>query len=112
MSSWRMAEQCHRAPDAVQRLSLADGHTTAPGGAQRSRVRWSGWSGGFLEQDLLAGEAFEFGDELALAAQRGEAVVPVRAEVGELGGGVREQVPGDECDTRSHILRVNLADWR
>jgi hypothetical protein len=38
--------------------------------------------------------------------------VPVGAEVGEPGRGVGEQVPGDECDTRSHMLRVNLADWR
>jgi hypothetical protein len=42
-----------------------------------------------LEHDLLAGQAFEFGDELAVAAQRGQAVVPVRAEVGEQGAGVR-----------------------
>jgi hypothetical protein len=21
-------------------------------------------------------------------------------------------VPDDQCDTRSHMLRVNLADWR
>jgi hypothetical protein len=45
--------------------------------------------GGFLKQDLLAGQAFELGDELAFAAQRGEAVVPVRAEVGEPGVRVR-----------------------
>jgi hypothetical protein len=61
----------------------------ATGGAQRSRVRWAGWSRGFLKQDLLAGQAFELGDELAFAAQRGEAVVPVRAEVGEPGVRVR-----------------------
>src|SRR5215472_16895228 len=64
-----------------------------PGGSDRS-------SGGglFLEQDLLAGEAFEFGDELALAAQRREPVVPVGAEVGELGVWVGQQVPGDDQD--------------
>jgi hypothetical protein len=38
--------------------------------------------------------------------------VPVGAEVGEPGFGAGEQVPDDECDTRSHMLRVNLADWR
>jgi hypothetical protein len=40
-----------------------------------------------LEQDLLAGERFEFGDELALAADEGDPVVPVGAEVGEPGMG-------------------------
>jgi hypothetical protein len=48
-----------------------------------------GWSGGglLLEQDLLAGEPFELGDELALAADGGDLVVPVWAEVGEVGIG-------------------------
>ena len=57
-----------------------------------------GRSGGglLLEQDLLAGEPFELGDELALAAQRCEPVVPVGAEVGEPGVGVGQQVPGDD----------------
>jgi hypothetical protein len=36
-------------------------------------------SGGRLEGDLLAGEAFQFGDELPPAAQRGDKIVPVRA---------------------------------
>ena len=45
-------------------------------------------SGCVVEGDFLAGEPFEFGDELAFAAQRGQAVVPVGAEVGEVGGGV------------------------
>ena len=44
-----------------------------------------------MEGDFLAGQAFEFGDELAFAARRGEAAVPVGAEVGEAGGGVGEQ---------------------
>ena len=58
-----------------------------------------GWSGGgLLEHDLLAGQPFEFGDELAFAAQRGEPVVPVGAKVGEPGIGVSEQVPGDDQD--------------
>ena len=48
-----------------------------------------GVSGGLLlEQDLLAGEPFEFGDELAFAAQWGDPVVPVGAEVGEPGIGI------------------------
>jgi hypothetical protein len=46
-------------------------------------------SGGLLKGDPHAGEPFEFGDELALAADRGEPVVPVGAEVGEAGFGVR-----------------------
>jgi len=59
--------------------------------AERSGAgfRRLGGSGGLLlEQDLLAGETFELGDELALAAERGEPVVPVGAEVGEAGVGV------------------------
>src|SRR6266536_3629478 len=36
-------------------------------------------SGGVVEGDFLAGYPFEFGDELAFAAQRGEAVMPVGA---------------------------------
>src|SRR6266496_3666330 len=55
-------------------------------------------SGGVVEGDFLAGYPFEFGDELAFAAQRGEAVMPVGAEVGEAGGGVGEQVPDDGED--------------
>ena len=44
-------------------------------------------SGGglLLEQDLLAGEPFELGDELALAVDGGDLVVPAGAEVGEAG---------------------------
>jgi hypothetical protein len=49
-------------------------------------------SGGFVEGDFLAGEAFEFGDELVFASLGCEAVVPVGAEVGEVCGGVGEQV--------------------
>ena len=45
---------------------------------------------------ILAGQAFEFGDELALAPQRGEPVVPVRAKVGEAGFGIGQQVPSDD----------------
>ena len=57
-------------------------------------------SGGglLLEQDLLAGEPFELGDELALAADGGDLVVPVGDEVGEVGVGVGQQVPGDDQD--------------
>ncbi len=55
-------------------------------------------SGGVVEGDFLAGQAFELGDELALAAQRDRAVMPVGAQVGEVGVGVGEQVPGDGED--------------
>ena len=51
-----------------------------------------------MEGDFLAGQAFELGDELALAAQRGRAVMPVGAQVGEVAVGVGEQVPGDGED--------------
>jgi hypothetical protein len=36
-------------------------------------------------------------------------VVGAELVVGPAGG---QDVPDDECDTRSHMLRVNLADWR
>jgi hypothetical protein len=49
-----------------------------------------------LEQDPLAGESFELGAELTFAAQRGEPVVPVGAEVGETGVRVGQQVPSDD----------------
>jgi hypothetical protein len=55
-------------------------------------------------------EAAQVAADLLVAA--GLAVVPVGAEVVVAGGGVVQQVPDDECDTRSHMLRVNLADWR
>jgi hypothetical protein len=56
-------------------------------------------SGGLLlEGDFHTGQAFQLGDELAFAARRGEAVVPVGAEVAVAGGGVGEQVPGDGED--------------
>jgi hypothetical protein len=67
--------------------------------AERSGAgfRRSGGSGDLLlEQDLLAGEPFELGHELALAAGGGESVVPVRAQVGEPGIGIGQQVPGDD----------------
>lgn len=55
-------------------------------------------SDGVVEGDFLAGQSFEFGDELVFAPDRGETVVPVRSEVGEVGGGAGEQVPGDGVD--------------
>jgi hypothetical protein len=47
-----------------------------------------------------------------LAVFVGAGLVVAVAEVGEPDPGVGEQVPDDECDTRSHMLRVKLADWR
>ncbi len=68
---------------------------------------------------LLAGdgdgeaEGFQAADVVAdLLVPVDVAGVPVRAEVAVAGGGVGQQVPDDECDTRSHMLRANLADWR
>jgi hypothetical protein len=51
-------------------------------GSTRRSVSGAGFSGvgvlgGVVQGDLLAGKAFEFGDELALAAQRRQAVMPV-----------------------------------
>ena len=58
-------------------------------------------------------EGSELVDEVPGAAVGvGLAGVPAGLEVGEPGLGVGEQVPDDECDTRSHMLRVSLADWR
>ena len=82
---------------AAMRLSLAPG------------------SGGVLPEgnDDVVAEGLELASGVAgLAAAVGVPGVPVGAEVAVAGGGVVEQVPDDECDTRSHMLRVNLADWR
>jgi hypothetical protein len=69
-------------PESKSDPNSARGST---GGAQRSRVQAAGFSSGglLLEQDLLPGEPFQFGDELALAPDRGEPVVLVPAKVGE-----------------------------
>ena len=67
--------------------------------AEPGRGGGCGWvvsGGSVLEGDLLSGEPFQFGDELTLAADRGEPVVPVGAGVGETGCGVGQQVPGDD----------------
>jgi hypothetical protein len=72
-------------------------------------------SGGVLAEgdgDVVA-EGFELALGVAgLAAAVGVPGVPAGSEVAVAGGGVVQQVPDDECDTRSHMLRVNLADWR
>ena len=63
--------------------------------------------------DDVVAEGFELAAGVAgFAAAVGVPGVPVGAEVAVAGGGVVQQVPDDECDTRSHMLRVNLADWR
>ena len=64
-----------------------------------------------MEGDFLAGQPFDFGDELAFAAQRGEAVVPVGAEVGEVGGGVGEQVPVALCRPSRRAGVIGLSIW-
>lgn len=85
--------------DAESKIGQLAGRRQHPAERQRSRVCWAGVvvavragaagvSGGVLEGDFLAGQAFQLGDELAFATLRGKAVVPVRAEVGEVGGGV------------------------
>ena len=71
----------------------------------------AGWSGGWLEGDGVS-EGFEPGDEptgLPVGVLAAGEVVGTEFVVGRAGG---QDVPDDECDTRSHMLRVNLADWR
>ena len=82
------------------------------------------WSGAVL---VLGGSSRDDGDVdvgvgvegrswfMRLRVRRSVSVLrsaPAGAEVGEPVVGAGEQVPDDECDTRSHMLRVNLADWR
>jgi len=57
-------------------------------------------------------EGFEPGDQAAGFPFRVQAAGEVAGAelVVRLSGG--QDVPDDECDTRSHMLRVNLADWR
>ena len=74
-------------------------------------LRWWAGSGGWGEGDGVP-EGFEFGDEaagFAFGIEAGGEVVGAEFVVGLSGG---QDVPDDECDTRSHMLRVNLADWR
>ena len=64
-----------------------------------------------VQGDVVA-EGFELGDEAAgfpVGVQEAGEVVGAEFVVGLAGG---QDVPDDECDTRSHMLRVNLADWR
>jgi hypothetical protein len=64
------------------------------GGSTRRSVSGAGFGCGGLgslvlvQGDFLAGEAFEFADQLPFAAFGGELVVVVDAEVGEVGVGV------------------------
>src|SRR5438105_4053858 len=82
---------------------------------------WSGCcgGGGRLGGLLVGGDgdgqaeglqALQVGADLLVPVD--VAGVPVRAEVVVAGLRVGQQVPDDECDTRSHMLRANLADWR
>lgn len=72
-------------------------------------------SGGVLPEcdDDVVAEGFELALGVAgLAAAVGVPEVPVGSEILVAGGAVVQQVPDDGCDTRSHMLRVNIADWR
>src|SRR6266496_1605397 len=95
------AQSAHRRQiDAESKIGRSVGRRQHPAERQRSRILvfwWQG-SGGVGEGDFLAGEAFEFGDQLSFASLGCEAVMPVRAEVGEVGVGVGEQVPDDGED--------------
>ena len=87
------------------------GQAAAPGGALAELGSWGCGSGGGVEDDGVS-EGFELGDEpagFAFGVQAGGEVVGAELVVGLSGG---QDVPDDECDTRSHMLRVNLADWR
>ena len=71
----------------------------------------AGSGGGVVQGDVVA-EGFEPGDQvagLAFGVQAAGEVAGAEFVVGFPGG---QDVPDDECDTRSHMLRVNLADWR
>lgn len=82
----------------------------APAERPRSRGERQMSDGGLLKKDFLAGHALsEPGNELALAAQRGDAVVPVGAEVGEPGLGVRQQVAGGNEDGSAGLRRWRAA---
>src|SRR6185369_5123297 len=65
---------------------------------QRSRVCRGVASGGLLQGDLLAGETFEFADQLTFTALWGETVVVVGTEIFEAGAGIGQQVVGDGED--------------
>ena len=86
-----------------------------PGAGQgRCAVSGAGGSGGLAgsEEDVVA-EGLELAFVAAgLAVGVGVLRVVIGPEVAVAGGGVVEQVPDDECDTRSHMVRVNLGDWR
>jgi hypothetical protein len=70
-----------------------------------------GGSGSWLEADLVA-EGFEPGDQAAGFSLGVEAAgEEVSAEV-VVGPACGQDVPDDEWDTRSHMLRVHLADGR
>ena len=97
MTRWSRDKRCAGPEVTAMRLLLAPG------------------SGGVLPEgdDDVVAEGLELALGVAgLAAAVGVPGVPVGAEVAVAGGGVVQQVPDDECDTRSHMLRVNLADWR
>ena len=68
-------------------------------------------SGGWVEGDGVP-EGLELGDEppgFAFGVLEAGEVAGAELVIGFAGG---QDVPDDECDTRSHMLRVNLADWR
>jgi hypothetical protein len=95
----------------IREWSLA-GQAVAPGGALAEPGSWgAGSGGGWLQGDGVA-EGFELCDQAAcfpLGIQAAGEVAGAELLVGPAGG---QDVPDDECDTRSHMLRVNLADWR
>src|ERR1017187_1789416 len=88
-------------PDTRMVLSWAGGSGPWPVMWWRG-LRWWAGSGGWGEGGGVPA-GFAFGIEA------GGEVVGAEFVVGLSGG---QDVPDDECDTRSHMLRVNLADWR
>ena len=89
--------------------SRAGGSGPWPVMSWQGRGEWL--SGGWVEGDGVP-EGLQPGDEppgLAFGVLEAGEVAGAELVV-RLSGG--QDVPDDECDTRSHMLRVNLADWR
>ena len=95
-----------QADDAESEIGRSVGRRQHPAERQRSRVVWRVWSswrrGRVLRDCQAASWRVTFLPDMRSSSAmswrlplRGEAVVPVGAEVGEVGAGVRQQVPGD-----------------
>src|SRR5215472_11372349 len=103
----------HRALDAgINFIDTADGYSAG----ESEQIIGEALAGGRRESVVLA---VRFGvphgqDPNHRGASRRWITEAVEGSLRRLqtGGAVVQQVPDDECDTRSHMLRVSLADWR